>query len=511
VGRFNLAAHFLDRNLERGAGGRTALVWDGGSITYAGLADLANRVGNVLRDLGVERGDRVLLALGDGVEFVASWYAVVKIGAVVAELYTFLNEKDYEYYLTYSDARVLVADRAARDRLRAVVPRCPGLGRLLLMGETGPLKAREVRFEDAVRAASARLEAAPTTADDIALWKFTTGSTGAPKAAVHRHANPLRSFERYALGVLGLGPDDLVLPVPKLFFGYARDLTALFTFGVGAAGVVFPERSTPERLFDLIGRHRPTVLVQVPTMVRQMLDHERAAGADLSCLRLCVSSGEALPAELHLRWRRRFGVELLNGVGSSELYHIFVSNRPGAVRVGSLGQVVPGYVVRLVDEAGADVRAGEPGRAVVRGESAALGYWDPDRGCLPTFAGGWVASDDVLRRDDDGFHWFVGRADSMLKVGGIWVSPTELEAALAEHAAVADCAVVGYQEAGLTLPRAYVVLRPEAEAGGRGLAQELQAFCRSRLSPHKYPRDVRFVAGLPRTPSGKLLRRELEG
>ena len=477
----NLAAWFVDRNVEEGSGGRTALIGPGGATTYAELAGLVNRCGNLLRELGVRAEERVLLVLGDSVEFVALWYGAQKIGAVTAEAYTFLQPKDYAYYIEYTDAKVVVADEATEPAIREVAAE----RQVLVVGEELRTRLQEV---------SAELEPAPTTKDDIALWKFTTGSTGQPKAAVHPVHSPVLSNDWYAQGVLGIRQDDVVLPVPKLFFGYARDLTALYPFGVGAAGIVFPERSTPERIFELIAEHRPTILVNVPTMMAQMLNHPDAASRDLSCLRFCTSAGEALPRELHDRWLDTFGVEVLDGIGSSELYHIYISNQPGRARAGSTGELVPGYEAEL----------GDNGEILVTGDTAALYYWGDEEKTARTFDGDTVRTGDLFERDDDGFFWYRGRVDDLIKVGGIWVAPAEIEHCLVSHPEVIECAVVGAQQNGLTVPRAYVVARTQLEE------RALQEFVRERLSPHKYPREVVFVDDLPKTPSGKLDRKALK-
>lgn len=527
--RFNLTRYFLERNLEEGRADRVAVLAGGRTYTFADLSRLTNRVGHVLRELGVEPEDRVLLALGDGVEFVATWFAAIKIGAVTAEVYTFLQPKDYAYYLNYSRARVVVADGTTREKIRAVRGDCPYLRHILVVGTgadanegaagrvLGGYESGEVGFEGLVAQAPADLEAADTSKDDIALWKFTTGSTGAPKAAVHAHHDPVLNFHAYGLGVLGLTQDDVVLPVPKLFFGYARDLAALYNLGVGGAGVLFPERSTPERLFELIRRYRPTILVQVPTMLNAMADHPDAGRQDLSCLRLCTSAGEALPREIYHKWMRRFGVEVLDGIGSSELYHIYISNRPGRVRPGSVGELVPGYQARVCDPDGRALPPGEVGELWVGGDSAALLYWDDHEKTKRTFQGDWVRTGDLCRQDADGYFWYQGRADDLLKIGGVWVAPLEIEACLLDHFAVAECAVVGVEEGGLTVARAYVVLRAEAarpDAATPGTAppdaEALRAHVRQRLSPHKVPRDVRVIESLPRTPSGKVDRRALQ-
>jgi len=505
---FNLASYFVDRNVEEGRGARTALIGPGAETTYAELAALTNRSGNVLRELGVRAEERVLLVLGDGVEFVALWYGAQKIGAVTAEAYTFLQPKDYAYYLDYTRAGVVVADATTLGRVREAAVSSPWLRRVLVVGATEELRPREASFEALVAGAPDELEPAPTARDDIAIWKFTTGSTGLPKAAVHPQHSALLSFDWYARGVLDIREDDVVLPVPKLFFGYARDLTALYPFGVGAAGIVFPERTTPERIFELVARHRPSILVQVPTMMAAMIAHPDAARQDLSCLRLCTSAGEALPRELYERWRATFGVEVLDGIGSSEAYHIYISNRPGRVRPGSVGEVVPGYRARVLHEDGQDLPDGEVGTLWIEGDTAALLYWNEHEKTKRTFSGDLVKTGDLFVRDPDGFFWYRGRSDELIKVGGIWVAPAEIEDCLVSHPDVVECAVVGYEDEGLTLTRAHVVLRVGI-AGSEDLAAALQDHVRTHLSPHKYPRDVRFVAELPKTPSGKIDRRAL--
>ena len=482
-GELNLASWFVDRNVAEGRGERSALLSAAGPTTYAQLARLVNRCGNLFRGLGVLAQDRVLLVLGDSVEFVALWYGAQKIGAVTAEAYTFLQAKDYAYYLEYTDAKVVVADETTEAAIRGVA----GERQVLVVDDT---------FQERLAAVSDELEPAPTTKDDICLWKFTTGSTGRPKGAVHPVHSPVLSHEWYAREVLEIREDDVVLPVPKLFFGYARDLTALYPFGVGGAGIVFPERTTPERIFELIARHRPTILVNVPTMMAQMIDsvrHGQGQAPDMSCLRTCTSAGEALPRDLHDRWLDTFGVEVLDGIGSCELYHIYISNRPGRARAGSTGELVPGY----------EAEVGESGELLVTGDTAALYYEGDDEKTQRTFDGDTVHTGDLFERDADGFFWYRGRVDDLIKVGGIWVAPAEIEHCLVGHPDVVECAVVGVAQDGLTIPRAYVVARQAVEE------QALQDFVRERLSPHKYPREILFVDELPKTPSGKLDRKAL--
>ena len=460
-----------------------------------------NRTAHVLQQLGVRPQERVLLVLADGPEFVATWYAVLKVGAVTAEAYTFLPAKDYAYYLEYTRARVCVTDAATLDRVREAAASSRWLETLLVVGaREEDLRENEVRWETLAETSLEWVDPAPTTRDDIAIWKFTTGSTGAPKACVHPMRSAILSCDWYATQVLGMREDDVVLPVPKLFFGYARDMAALFPFQSGAAGIVFGERSTPERIYELAARHRPTILVNVPTMMSAMLADPRPEA--LSSVRLCTSAGEALPAEIHRRWLDAFGIEVLDGIGSSEAYHIYISNRPGAARIGSTGQVVPGYRARVVDEQGQDVPDGETGRLWVEGKTAALMYWDAPEKSEATFAGDVVMTEDLFARDGDHFT-YRGRADSLLKVGGIFVAPAEIEHCLIEHPAVVECAVVGAEREGLVFPRAHVVARSEVSA------QELQDFVREHLSPHKKPREVVFMDSLPKTGSGKIDRRAL--
>jgi benzoate-CoA ligase family protein len=504
----NLASWFVDRNVEEGRGERTALIGPEGPTSYVELAALVNRSGHVLTELGVRAEERVLLVLADSVEFVALWYGAQKIGAVTAEAYTFLQPKDYAYYLDYTRAGVVIVDSTTLGPVREAARSSRWLRHLLVVGASEDLGPREVSFDDLVSGAPDELEAAPTTRDDIAIWKFTTGSTGAPKAAVHPQHSPLLSFDWYARGVLDIREDDVVLPVPKLFFGYARDLTALYPFGVGGAGIVFPERTTPERIFELVRLHAPTILVQVPTMMAAMTAHADAAQQDLSSIRLCTSAGEALPAELYERWRAVFGAEVLDGIGSSEAYHIYISNRPGRGRPGSVGETVPGYRARIVAEDGQDVPDGELGTLWIEGDTAALLYWNEHEKTKKTFSGDLVKTGDLFVRDADGYFWFRGRGDQLLKVGGVWVAPAEVEQCLVSHPDVVECAVVGYEEGGLTLTRAHVVLR-KTVAPSPELATALQEHVRANLSPHKYPRDVRFATELPKTPSGKIDRRAL--
>ncbi|MGH9203128.1 MAG: benzoate-CoA ligase family protein, partial [Vicinamibacterales bacterium] len=346
----------------------------------------------------------------------------------------------------------------------------------------------------------------PSHPDEAAIWLFSGGTTGRPKAVIQTNRSYVNTTERYGKGVLGLRSNDITLAVPKLFFGYAMGSNVLFPFSVGASCLLFPERSTPEAIFQQIREHRPTVLINVPTMVQQMVAHPSASEQDFSSLRLATSAGEALPAELYERWKKIFGIELLDGLGTAEMWHIFISNRPGAVVPGTLGHAVNGFEVKLCDAEGREVPAGEVGALWVKGDSRAIGYWQRHDDTIRAFRGEWYVSGDMLRQNADGTFVYCGRADDMLKVGGKWLSPGELENCLLQHDGVREVAVVGVKNVdGLVKPCAFVV----AETPSRTLAQDLQAFAKARLEPYKYPREVIFLETLPRTHLGKVDRHAL--
>jgi len=364
---FNITSYFLDRNITEGRGKNTAIIQDGQKYTYEDVCSLTNRVGNKFLQLGLEQENRVLLALNDSVEFVASWFAAIKVGGVACCVYTHLQEKDYEYYLNYTRAKIIVVDQSTLAKVRAVAKNAPYLKYILVAGDMDIKDDRlEVPFSEVMKCSST-LEAAPTHKDDIALWKFTTGTTGKPKAAVHCQHDTLYSFLTYGLKVLGYQEDDVILSVPKLFFGYARDAAIVYPFGVGAATILFPERSTPELMFELIKQYQPTILIQVPTMMSAMLKNPYAKNTSLKCLRFCTSSGEKLPDEIYNEWKKTFGVEVLEGVGSAEAYHVYLSNTMGDVVPGSAGKIVPGYGAKIVSTDGEELPAGEIGRFKVTG------------------------------------------------------------------------------------------------------------------------------------------------
>jgi benzoate-CoA ligase family protein len=462
----------------------------------------ANRCGQALRALGVDVEDRVLIILPDRPEFAFAWFGAAKIGAVIAMVNPLLPAEDYLHYFEYTRAKVAIVDSAVLGHLAALRDRLPHLRHVVVVGDPGPYAS----FEDLCAGASDRLVNADTHRDDPAIWLFSGGTTGRPKAAVQPHRSFVNTCQCYAGNVLCYTEDDVTLSVPKLYFGYATGSNLLFPFAAGAASVLFDERCTADAIFGRIARYRPTLLITVPTMINQMVSHPEAGRQDLSSLRLATSAGEGLPEELHARWDRIFGVPLLDGLGTAEMWHIFLSNRPGRVRSGTLGEVVPGYEIRVADEEGRELPDGTVGHLWVRGGSRALGYWQQLEKSQACFRGEWVVTGDLVCRDADGYYTYGGRADELLKVSGKWLSATEVESCLLLHPAVSQVAVVGVADAtGLIKPHAYVVPRERRD----GLAEELKAFVRDRLEAYKHPREVIFVDSLPTTHLGKVDRGRL--
>jgi benzoate-CoA ligase family protein len=505
--RINLASYYLDKNLELGRANKTAVYFEGKAFSYLDMARLTNKVGNMLRELGVEIEDRVLIALNDSPEFIASWFGIIKIGAVATDVYSYLQPKDYEYFLNYTRAKVAIVDHSTLDKIESVASRCKHLKHLMVVGQAA--RGKLLSFEDLVSKAPDRLETEDTHADDIALWKFTSGSTGQPKGVALSHRNSIYNFLCYGCKVLQFGEADITLSVPKLFFGYARDAGVIYAFGSGAAAAIFKERSTPEKIFEMIESYRPTVLINVPTMINSMIEFPGAKSRDLSSLRFSTSAGEALPAELYYRWKETFGVEVLDFIGSAELYHGYLSNQLGDVRPGSLGKVVPGYEARIIDEKGRELPDGEVGELCVKGESAGLFYWNEYEKTRKTFKGDWVHTGDLFRRDQDGYYWFLGRGGDLLKVGGIFVAPLEIENCLLAHPAVKECAVIGAPDPqGLIKPMAFIVAKDNVQPS-ESLAHAIQDYVKNTLAPYKFPRWVKFMDELPKDDRGKIRKRAL--
>ncbi|HJL20419.1 MAG TPA: benzoate-CoA ligase family protein [Sandaracinaceae bacterium LLY-WYZ-13_1] len=508
--RFNMADYFLDARVREGKGDRVAVKVGDRQWTYREVQAMADRCGHALRDRGIDLEDRVLILLYDGVEFAASFFGLLKAGAVFCMGNPLLKEADYDYLLDYTRAKAVVADAKTLAALGPALAKHPRCRVRWLVGEPeGEMPDGFERFDDALAEASSATDNADTHRDDVAGWLFTSGTTGKPKGAVHFHRDFPYNTECYPKRVLGIGEDDVFVSVSRLFFGYATGTNLMFPFAVGGTAVLFPDKPTPERIFEHVEAHGVTVLTNVPAMIRKMVDHEDADAHPMESLRMCLSAGEALPPALYERWRQRWGhCEILDGIGSAEMFHIYITNYPGDVKPGSLGKLVPGYDARVVGPGGEDVADGEMGRLWIKGDSKALCYWRDMEKSDGVFRGEWTVSADLFRREGEYFY-YAGRGDDMLKVRGMFVSPLEIEGCLETHAAVKEAAVVGVDDgSGLIVPKAWVVLREGHEASD-ALVEALQQHAKTELARYKFPHRVGFLDALPRNDRGKIIRREL--
>ncbi len=496
--QFNLASYLLDQRVAEGRGDRAAIRTDVRTLTYRDVLALSAQCAHLLVAAGIRPEERAIIALPDVPLFVGALFGILRRGAVLVMVNPDLPADMLRYFCEYTRARAVFIHSDREDAWRSATADLPWPPHLF--------RADQPDFQAQLAGTSADFPAFDSHRDDAAIWLFSGGTTGRPKAVVQTHRSFVNTTELYGKGILQLGERDVTIAVPKLFFGYAMGSNVFFPFSVGASCVLFPERCTPDAIFAQIARHRPSVLINVPTMVQQMVSHANATQQDLSCLRIATSAGEALPPELYTRWFETFGVEVLDGLGTAEMWHIFISSRPGAVVPGTLGQVVPGFEVRLCDDEGCEVPDGDVGALWVKGDSRAIAYWQRMEDTLHAFRGEWYVSGDMLRKNPDGTFVYCGRSDDMLKVSGRWLSPGELENCLLQHPAVTEVAVVGVKNAdGLVKPCAFVI----SASPGPALASELQAFAKERLEPYKYPRDVIFLDELPRTHLGKVDRKKL--
>jgi len=500
--RFNLSA-FVDRHLAEG--GRAVAHRVGGrGVTWAEVADGAARWGNALAALGVEIENRVVVVLDDTPVFVSVFWGTVRLGAVVVPVNPLMTADEYAFLLDDSRAKVAVVEERVLPRILAIRDRCPFLRAVVVAGRATD---GALAFADLLARASPTLDPASTDVDDVMYWGYTSGSTGRPKAAVHSHAHFRAAADLVGAGVFGLGPADLVFSASKMYFAFGLGNTLFFPARAGASSLLVPERIEPERALEIITRERPTAFFTVPTLYARMAQVPDAAGRfDLSSLRLCVSSGEALPPAVFDAWQARFGLTLHDVIGSTEALHDFIATRPGRARRGSVGELVPGFEARIIDDDGVDVPAGTVGHLLVKGPTTAPYYWKRSDRTRATMLGEWLRTGDMVARDDDGYFRFAGRADDMLKVAGQWVSPAEVEARLMEHPLVLEAGVAPRTDAsGLTESRAAVVLRAGAVAPP-DLDGELRAWVRAGLAPHKVPRVIDVVDELPKTATGKIQR-----
>jgi benzoate-CoA ligase len=511
--KFNIAQHLLALNAVRPR--KAAFIDDTGVITYAELEQRVRRLAAALDALGVRREERVLLLMQDCNDWPVAFLGTLYAGAVPVAVNTLLTADDYAYMLEHSRAQAVLVSGALLPVLAAAMQRSAHEIRQVIVSRPGaPLQANEVEFEAFLGALEPLASPAPTHADDPAFWLYSSGSTGRPKGTVHTHGNPYWTAELYGKAVLGLQETDVCFSAAKLFFAYGLGNALTFPMSVGATTLLMAERPTPEATFarwlGSVGGVQPTVFYGAPTGFAAMLASPQLPPASEVALRLVSSAGEALPAELGERFRRHFGVDIIDGIGSTEMLHIFLSNRPGQVRYGSTGWPVPGYQLEVRGEDGMPVQDGEAGDLYIQGPSAALMYWGNRSKSRETFPGPWTRSGDKYVRNSDGSHTYAGRSDDMLKVSGIYVSPFEVEATLVEHPAVLEAAVIGTEDAqGLVKTKAFIVLK----AGASASESELKVFVKERLAPYKYPRFMEFVDELPKTATGKIQRfklRELE-
>jgi len=501
---FNLAEHLIARNA--GRAGRIAYIDDRGRLSYGELAQRVRRFASVLREHGLRREERVLLLAHDCIGWPVAFLGAIDAGIVPVAVNTLLTASDYAYVLSHSRARAAIVSAALLPTLERAMQGAPNdIDTVWVIGTTGALPAGRRDFDSDVAAAH-EAQPAPTHADDVAFWLYSSGSTGAPKGAVHTHANAYWTDVLYAQNVLALTERDVCFSAAKLFFAYGLGNALTFPLSAGATTVLMAERPTPQAVFRRLAEHRATVFFGVPTLYAAMLAApELPARADVA-MRACVSAGEALPRDIGERFTAHFACEILDGIGSTEMLHIFLSNRAGSVRYGTTGVPVPGYDVELRGEDGRPVADGEVGDLYIRGPSAALMYWTNRDKSRATFQGEWTKSGDKYVRRDDGFYVYAGRGDDMLKVSGLYVSPFEVEGALVQHPAVLEAAVIGKPDAdGLTKTKAFVVLKP-GQPVDPGLEDALKRFVKDKLAPYKYPRYIEFIAELPKTATGKIQR-----
>jgi 4-hydroxybenzoate-CoA ligase len=510
---YNAAVDFCDTNIDRGLGHKIAFTDGGRSLTYGRLQEGSFRFASALRALGLREENRVILILHDTVDYPVVFWGAIRAGIIPIPINTLLTAEQYAYLFADSRAAAAVVTARLARTVLSIRDRLPHLRLVVVVGATAQDRAelRDVYFfEDVLSASKAEAFTAATLSDEVAFWMYTSGSTGDPKAVKHVQTSPMASAWLMGQGVIGIREDDVAFSAAKLSFSYGLGNALFFPMSVGANTVLLPERPTPQAVLAAIRRHRPTIFYAVPSLYAALLaqgDIGRGAGSDR--LRLCVSAGEALPANLGERWRATTGVDILDGIGSTEMLQTFISNRPGDVRYGSTGKPVPGYDVKIVDEEGDEVSTGEIGELVVRGPTAAEGYWNQRAKNRRTFVGEWTYTGDKYSRDQEGYFHYCGRTDDMFKVNGMWVSPFEVEAALISHEAVLEAAVIGRADGdGLIKPKAFIVLK-NGYCADDELMEKLRAHVKERAGAWKYPRWIDIRPDLPRTATGKIQRFKL--
>ena len=497
---FNVAVPFIDRHLAEGRGAKIAIRFRGGEVSYAALAENVNRCGNALLRLGLRPGQRLLMVVKDCPEFFYLFWGSIKAGIVPVPLNVILRAADYRIIIEDSGCSGVVYSPEFATEVEGALT-SPGLGL--------PVEGGQRSLHALLADSPAQLDAVPADATAPCFWLYTSGTTGRPKGAVHRHRDMVVTSELFGCGVLGVREDEVIFSAAKLFFAYGLGNAMTFPLWTGATSVLLDARPTAQNTLETIESFRPTLYFGVPTLYASQLQILETSGADLSSLRLCVSAGEPLPAEIFRRWKLRARLTILDGLGSTEALNTFLSNQPDDVKPGTSGRPVPGYEVRVVVPGGCEAATGEQGRLQVKGASTAVEYWNNPEKTAETMLGDWLDTGDTYFREEDGYYHHCGRSDDMMKVGGMWCSPTEIESRLVVHPQVLEAAVVGIPDAsGLIKPEAWVVLR-DGVSPSEGLASELKALCKQHLAPYKFPRRVHFTAELPRTATGKVQRYRL--
>ena len=500
---YNFAADILGRNLAAGRAGKAAFIDRNGSWTYGQLAERVDRFGAALRARGVRREERIFLCMLDTIDWPTAFLGAIKAGIVPVAVNTLLTEDDYKFMLTDSRARMLVVSDALWPKFQNILSECPDLEKVVISGAQAH---GHERFDDLLNNAKPENVTASTTRDDMCFWLYSSGSTGKPKGTVHAQASLRLTDDLYGAPILGITENDLCYSVAKLFFAYGLGNALTFPMSAGATVVLMDERPTPDGVSALLRKHPVTVFYGVPTFYAAFLASPTAPAREEVTFRRCVSAGEALPQDVGKRFYDKYGCDILDGIGSTEMLHIFLSNRPGDVKYGTTGKPVAGYDLKLVGDDGQPLKQGEMGELLIRGPSSAIMYWNNREQSRRTFMGEWTRSGDKYMQDEDGYYVYCGRNDDMLKVSGIYVSPFEVEGALQTHADVLECAVVAWLDAdGLIKPKAFVVLKAQEKACD-DLARVLQDHVKAMLAPYKYPRWIEFRAELPKTATGKIQR-----
>lgn len=503
---YNFAADVLQRNLDAGRADKPAYIDARGVTTYGQLADRVARFGAVLRSLGVQREERVLIALTDTIDWPTAFLGCLKAGVIAVPVNTLLTEDDYRFMLADSRAKLLVVSDVLLPKFEKPMAESPDLAHVVVSGESAQ---GHKNFEALLKTSKPEPYTAPTTCDDMAFWLYTSGSTGKPKGAVHVHASLTLTADLYGTPVADIKENDICYSVAKLFFAYGLGNAMTFPMWVGATTVLLGERPTPDGVAALLKKHPVTVFYAVPTFYAAFLNSPNAPKREELKIRRCISAGEALPEEIARNWKSRYGVEISDGLGTTEMLHIYLSNRPGATKYGTTGKAVPGYDIKLIGEDGNVVKQGEMGELYARGPTSAIMYWNNREKSRSTFQGEWTRSGDKYIEDAEGYYICCGRADDMLKVSGMYVSPFEVEAALSSHPDVLEAAVVGWgDEQKLIKPKAFVVLKSPDKAND-ALAAALQDHVKAKLAPYKYPRWIEFRKDLPKTATGKIQRFKL--